>query len=286
MTVRVAGVFTPMVTPFRPDGELDLDAAADLIRHLAANGSDGVVLTGTTGEGSTVTDDEDVALWQVGVEVARESGSMVIAGTGTNDTRHSIELTERAAGCGVDGVLVVTPYYNRPNRAGLYAHYEAVARATDLPIVVYNIPHRTGTDMPNDFLAELAQIPNIVAVKQSRYDDVAPIDGMDLLAGNDDAFAETLDVGGVGGILVAAHLVGPQLRRILDEPGERHGIQKRLLPLYDALSVAPLAASTKAAMRLLGHELGGPRLPLVEPDQSEIATIRSGLEAAGLLERV
>lgn len=286
MTVRVAGIFTPMVTPFRPDGELDLDAAADLIRHLAANGSDGVVLTGTTGEGSTVTDDEDVALWQVGVEVARESGSMVIAGTGTNDTRHSIELTERAAGCGVDGVLVVTPYYNRPNRAGLYAHYEAVARATDLPIVVYNIPHRTGTDMPNDFLAELAQIPNIVAVKQSRYDDVAPIDGMDLLAGNDDAFAETLDVGGVGGVLVAAHLVGPQLRRILDEPGERHAIQKRLLPLYDALSVAPLAASTKVAMRLLGHELGGPRLPLVEPDQSEIATIRSGLAAAGLLERV
>jgi len=286
MTVRIAGIFTPMVTPFGPDGELDLDAAADLIRHLAANGSDGVVLTGTTGEGSTVTDDEDVALWQVGVEVARESGSMVIAGTGTNDTRHSIELTERAAGCGVDAVLVVTPYYNRPNRAGLYAHYEAVAGATDLPIVVYNIPHRTGTDMPNDFLAELAQIPNIVAVKQSRYDDVAPIDGMDLLAGNDDAFAETLDVGGVGGILVAAHLVGPQLRRILDEPGERHAIQKRLLPLYDALSVAPLAASTKAAMRLLGHELGGPRLPLVEPDQSEIATIRSGLEAAGLLERV
>ncbi|HYI36918.1 MAG TPA: dihydrodipicolinate synthase family protein, partial [Thermoleophilaceae bacterium] len=182
MTPR--GVLTAMVTPFGPDGGLDEEAAADLIRHLLANGSDGVVLAGTTGEGSTVTDEEDVALWTLGVEVAGDA--TVIAGTGTNDTRHSIELTERAAECGVDAALVVTPYYNRPNRAGLLAHYSAVAAATDLPIVAYNVPHRTGTDMSNDLLAELGQIDGIEAVKQARYEDLAPIDGLDLLCGNDD----------------------------------------------------------------------------------------------------
>lgn len=275
-----------MVTPFGADGELNEDAAADLIRHLLANGSNGVVLTGTTGEGSTVTDEEDVVLWELGAEVARDTGATIVAGTGTNDTRHSIELTEKAAAAGVDAALVVTPYYNRPNRAGLVAHYDAVAAATDLPIIVYNIPHRTGTDMPNDLLAELARIPTIVAVKQSRYQDVTTIDGMGLLAGNDEVFAETLDAGGVGGILVAAHLVGAELRRMLDEPDERHAIQDRLKPLYEALGVAPLAASTKAALRLTGHDVGVPRLPYVDLDEDELATLRSALEGQGLLERV
>lgn len=275
-----------MVTPFRDDGGLDEDAAADLMRHLLANGSDGLVLAGTTGEGSTVSDDEDVALWQIGVEIASDSGATVIAGTGTNDTRHSIALTERAAACGVDGALVVTPYYNRPNRAGLRAHYQAVAGATDLPIVIYNIPHRTGTDMPNDFLAELGQIPSITAVKQARYDDLAPIDGLDLLCGNDDVFAQTLDMGGTGGILVASNLVGAEMRRMIDEPDRRHEIQDGLKPLYEALAVAPLAASVKAALKLLGRDVGDPRLPLVAPDPEEVAAIRAGLEAQGLLERV
>jgi 4-hydroxy-tetrahydrodipicolinate synthase len=273
-----------MVTPFGADGALDEDAAADLIRHLLANGSDGVVLAGTTGEGSTVTDDEDVALWTLGVEVAGDA--TVIAGTGTNDTRHSIELTERAAACGVDAALVVTPYYNRPNRAGLLAHYRAVAGATDLPIVVYNVPHRTGTDMPNDLLAELAQIPTVAAVKQARYEDLAPIEGMDLLCGNDDVFAETLDLGGTGGILVASHLVGSQMRRMVDEPENRHQIQSELKPIYEALSVAPLAASVKACLKLLGRDVGPPRLPLVEPDADETAVLRAALESQGLLERV
>ena len=273
-----------MVTPFGPDGGLDEEAAADLIRHLLANGSDGVVLAGTTGEGSTVTDEEDVALWTLGVEVAGDA--TVIAGTGTNDTRHSIELTERAAECGVDAALVVTPYYNRPNRAGLLAHYSAVAAATDLPIVAYNVPHRTGTDMSNDLLAELGQIDGIEAVKQARYEDLAPIDGLDLLCGNDDVFAETLDMGGTGGILVASHLVGTEMRRMIDEPGERHQIQDGLKPVYEALSVAPLAASVKASLKLLGRDVGSPRLPLVEPNPDETAVLRSALESQGLLERV
>jgi 4-hydroxy-tetrahydrodipicolinate synthase len=282
--MTLGGVLTAMVTPFGPGGGLDEEAAADLIRHLLANGSDGVVLAGTTGEGSTVTDDEDVALWELGVEVA--GGATVIAGTGTNDTRHSIALTERAAACGVDAALVVTPYYNRPNRAGLLAHYEAVAGATDLPLVVYNVPHRTGTDMPNDLLAELGQIPGIEAVKQARYEDLAPIDGLNLLCGNDDVFAQTLDMGGTGGILVASHLVGSEMRRMIDEPDNRHEIQDGLKPVYEALSVAPLAASVKASLKLLGRDVGAPRLPLVEPNPDEVAVLRSALESQGLLERV
>lgn len=277
----IGGVLTAMVTPFGADGGIDEEASADLIRHLLANGSDGVVLAGTTGEGSTLTDDEDVVLWEIGVEVSGDAP--VIAGTGTNDTRHSIELTERAAGCGVDAALVVTPYYNRPTRKGILAHYEAVAGATDLPIVVYNIPQRTGTDMPNDLLAELAQIESIVAVKQARYEDLQPIDGMDLLAGNDDLLAKVMGMGGTGGILVASHLVGQQMRRVVDGDA---GAEEPLLPLYKALSVAPAASSMKAALKLTGRDVGTPRLPYVEPDPDEVDTIRAALEAQGLLERV
>lgn len=283
---ELSGILTAMVTPFDENGGLAQDASAGLMRHLLGNGSDGLVLAGTTGEGPTLTDDEAVALWEIGVEVAAGSDAPVIAGTGTNDTRHTIEYTERAAAAGVDAALVVTPYYNRPSRAGVLAHYRAVAAATDLPIVLYNIPQRTGLDMPNDLLAELAQIPTIVSVKQARYEDFAPVDGLDLLAGNDDLLGKALDLGGSGGILVASHIVGSRMRRMIDEPESRAGLEQELLPLYEALSVAPAAASVKAAMRLLGHELGGPRLPLVEPDESDVATIRSGLEAAGLLERV
>jgi 4-hydroxy-tetrahydrodipicolinate synthase len=275
-----------MVTPFDGGGRLDEDASADLIRHLLDNGSDGVVLAGTTGEGSTLTDDEDVVLWDLGVETAHAAGATVIAGTGTNDTRHTIELTERAAGCGVDAALVVTPYYNRPNRAGLLAHYRAVAGATDLPIVLYNIPQRTGTDMPNDLLAELAEIPTIEAVKQARPEDLAPIEGLDLLAGNDDMLGAVMDLGGTGGILVASHLVGTAMRRVIDEPDRRAELEAELAPLYEALSVVPAAVGMKAALGLLGRDVGEPRLPYVAADEDELATIRAALESQGLLERV
>jgi 4-hydroxy-tetrahydrodipicolinate synthase len=272
-----------MVTPFGADGGIDEDASADLIRHLLSHGSDGVVLAGTTGEGPTLTDDEDVALWTVGVEAA--GGAPVIAGTGSNDTRHTIELTERAAACGVDAVLVVTPYYNRPTPKGIVAHYKAVAAATDLPIILYNIPQRTGTDMPNELMAELAEIETIVAVKQARYEDLAPIEGLDLLAGNDDLLAKVMDMGGTGGILVASHLVGEAMHRIV-EGGDREAAERELAPLYEALSVAPAASSMKAALRLLGRDVGAPRLPMVEPDPPDIEVIRGALEAQGLLERV
>jgi 4-hydroxy-tetrahydrodipicolinate synthase len=278
------GILTAMVTPFDSDGGLAEDAVGGLARHLLENGSDGLVLAGTTGEGATLSDDEKVRLWEAGVAAA--AGAPIIAGTGSNDTRHTVELTERAQGAGVSGVLVVTPYYNKPNRAGLVAHFRAAAAATDLPVVLYNIPSRSVIDMPNDLLAELAEIPNVVAVKQARYEDLAPIEGLDLLAGNDDVLAEVLDMGGTGGILVASHLAGAEMRRIVDEPDRRGEIQDTLKPLYDALAVAPLSASVKAALNMLGHDVGGTRLPIVDLSDDERATVRTALEAQGLLEQV
>jgi 4-hydroxy-tetrahydrodipicolinate synthase len=280
----IGGILTAMVTPFGSDGELNEDATARLIRHLLDHGSDGLVLAGSTGEAATMTDEEKVRLWEIG---AAESGDApVIAGTGTYDTRHSIELTERAAEAGVDAALVVTPYYVRPNRRGIKAHYEAIAAATDLPIVAYNIPSRTATDMPNDLLAELGQIENVVAVKQARYEDMAAIDGLDLLAGNDDILAKTMDLGGTGGILVASQLVGTEMRRIIDEPDNRHEIEQGLRDLYEALGVTTNPIPIKAAMNLAGHEVGGLRLPLVEATEEEKAVIRAALDRHQLLAAV
>jgi 4-hydroxy-tetrahydrodipicolinate synthase len=280
----IGGILTAMVTPFGSDGELNEDATARLIRHLLDNGSDGLVLAGSTGEAATMTDEEKVRLWEIGV--AESGDATVIAGTGTYDTRHSIELTERAAEVGVDAVLVVTPYYVRPNRRGIKAHYEAIAAATDLPIVAYNIPSRTATDMPNELLAELGQIENVVAVKQARYEDMAAIDGLDLLAGNDDILAKTMDLGGTGGILVASQLVGTEMRRVVDEPDRRHEIEDGLRDLYEALSVTTNPIPVKAALNMIGQEAGGLRLPLVEATEEEKAVIRAALERHQLLAAV
>jgi 4-hydroxy-tetrahydrodipicolinate synthase len=281
---RLAGILTAMVTPFDRNGELDEDAAVRLMHHLLGNGSDGVVLTGSTGEAATMTDEEKARLWELAV--AECGDAPVIAGTGTYDTRHSVELTERATEAGVDAVLVVTPYYVRPNRRGIKAHYEAVAQATDRPVVAYNIPSRTATDMPNDLLAELGQIDNVAAVKQARYEDFGPIDGLDLLAGNDDILAKTMDVGGTGGILVASHLVGSEMRRIVDEPERRHEIEEGLRDLYQALSVTTNPIPVKTALNMIGLEVGGLRLPLVEATEEEKAVIRAALERHELLAAV
>ena len=278
------GILTAMVTPFDAEGELDEDATVRLIHHLLGNGSDGLVLAGSTGEAATMTDEEKARLWELGV--AETGDATVIAGTGTYDTRHSIELTERAAEIGVDAVLVVTPYYVRPNRRGIKAHYEAIAVATDLPIVAYNIPSRTATDMPNDVLAELGQIENVVAVKQARYEDLAAIDGLDLLAGNDDVLAKTMDLGGAGGILVASQLVGTEMRRVIDEPERRHEIEDGLRDLYQALSVTTNPIPIKAALNMIGQEVGGLRLPLVEATEEEKAVVRAALERHQLLAAV
>jgi len=283
--VALEGILTAMVTPFGADGAIDEDAFASLCRHLLEEGgSDGLVVAGTTGEGSTLDDDEKCRLWELAV--AESGDAPVIAGTGSNDTRHSAALTERASALGVDGVLVVTPYYNRPNRRGLVAHFQAVAAATELPVVLYNIPQRCALDMPNDLLRELAEIDDVVAVKQARYEELEPIEGLTTLAGNDDMLPDVLDMGGGGGILVASHLAGREMRRMIDEPESRREIHESLQPLYRALGVAPAACSIKGAFGLLGRDLGVPRLPYVEVSEDEAATLREALERQGLLSAV
>jgi 4-hydroxy-tetrahydrodipicolinate synthase len=283
--VTIGGVLTAMVTPFTADGALDEDACAALMRHLLENGSDGLVLAGSTGEAATMTDDEMARLWQLGVDEVGDE-ALLIAGTGTNDTRHSMELTERATEIGMDAMLVVTPYYVKPNRRGLIEHYRHVASATDRPVILYNIPSRTAVDMPNDLLAELAQIDNVRAVKQARFEDIEPIPGLDLLAGNDDKLAETLDKGGTGGILVASQLVGREMRRMIDEPGSRHEIHHLLSDLFEALTVTTNPIPVKTAMDLAGHRVGPLRLPLVEASEEERTVIRAALERHNLLATV
>ena len=254
--MTLGGILTAMITPFDGDGRVDEDATARLIRHLLENGSDGVVVAGTTGEGATLDDDEKCRLFEIAVEVA--DGAPVIAGTGSNDTAHSVHLSARAAEIGVDAALVVTPYYNKPNARGIIEHFRAVAAGTDLPIIAYNIPSRCVVDIPNDLLQRLAdQVPTVTAVKQARYEDLAALDGIDLLAGNDDMLADVMDAGGTGGITVASHLVGTEMRRIIDEPENRHDIEASLRPLYEALSVTTNPMPIKTAVGMIGLDTGG-----------------------------
>jgi 4-hydroxy-tetrahydrodipicolinate synthase len=282
--MELGGILTAMVTPFDANGALDEEASVALMHHLFENGSDGVVLTGTTGESPTVTEEEMARLWALGV--AEGEGKLVIAGAGSNNTRHAVELAERATEAGVDAILSVCPYYNKPNRRGLIEHYRAVAEATDRPVIVYNIPSRCVIDMPNDLLRELAEIPNIEGVKQARYEDIEAIEGMTLLAGNDDTLAEVMDAGGTGGITVSSHLVGTEMRRIIDEPENRHEIWASIEGVFKAVFSAPSPIAIKAALEMAGHSVGAPRLPMVEASDEEKAVIREALERHGLLARV
>jgi len=280
--MNLGTILTAMVTPFDADGRVDDDSFVAMMRHLAENGSDGLVVAGTTGEASTMTEDEQLGL--IGLAVAeRPAGTTIVAGTGTNDTRQAVHLTERATELGVDATLSVTPYYNRPSRLGLLRHYEAVAAATDKPVLLYNIPGRTGTNMAPEFLAELAQIPNIEGVKQANADELQQIDGLALYAGDDATFAHTLDIGGAGGITVASHVVGNEMRRMVDEPEHRAEIDASLRDVYSTLFMTASPTCTKAALNLLGHNVGGLRLPLVEATEEETETVRAMLARHGLL---
>ncbi len=279
---ELGAILTAIVTPFAQDGAVDEQAFVDLMRHLAANGSDGFVVCGTTGEAATLDDEEHLRVIELAV-AEKPPGTTVTAGVGSNDTRHAIFLTSRACELGADALLSVNPYYNRPSRRGIVAHYTEVSRAADRPIVLYNIPQRTGSDMPNDLLAELAQLDHVEAVKQANNDNLAPIDGLRVYAGNDEILASVLDMGEPGGILTASHIVGPELRRMVDEPQRRGEIHDSLLPVFAAMSVAPAAVANKAALNLLGHRVGTPRLPYVEADEHETSTIRAMLVQRGLL---
>ena len=282
MSVSLGAILTAMVTPFDARGRVDEDTAVRLMHHLLDHGSDGLVVCGTTGEASTMDDEEHLGFIRLACEEVGDRGS-VIAGVGSNDTRHAVRLTERASEFGPDALLSVNPYYNRPSRRGIIRHYEEICRATELPIILYNIPQRTGADLSNELLAELAQLPNIVAVKQANPANLARVDGLQVYAGNDDLLAAVLDLGEAGGILTGSHLFGDEMRRMVDEPEHRHEIDAGLQDVYRDLGVAPAACSLKAALRLIGFDAGVPRLPYVEPEPSELAVIEAMLERHGLL---
>jgi 4-hydroxy-tetrahydrodipicolinate synthase len=278
-------VITAIVTPFDERLDVDEDAFVSLMHHLAANGSDGFVVCGTTGEASTLSAAEQLGLIELAVR-ERPAGVSIIAGAGSNDTRHAVHLTERATEIGADAVLSVTPYYNRPSRRGILGHFEAVAAASGVPVILYNIPQRTGTDMPNDLLARLAQIERIDFVKQSNEANLAPVDGLRIYAGDDTLFARTLDMGEAGGILVASHLVGPQMHRMVEEPENRASIDASLQDVYKTLFLTASPTCTKAALALLGHRVGGLRLPMVEADDAEREAVRAMLIRHDLLGHV
>jgi len=284
-------VLTAVVTPFRADGSIDVDAFRWLCGHLVENGSDGLVVTGTTGEAPTLSDDERLLLYEAALEAVGGQAS-VVAGTGTYSTAHSIHLTEAAHALGVDGFLVVTPYYNRPPQRGIVAHVAAVAASTDRPVVFYDIPSRVVVEAEPDTISRLAEIPNLRGVKQAKPSlDAARhvvACGLDLYAGDDDVVLPFLEVGGIGGICVHTHVVGPQVKEMItrykagDVDGAR-ALDEELRPAIELLKVQTNPIAIKRALQLLGHEVGGLRLPLVEADEDETAQIRDCLERLGLL---
>jgi 4-hydroxy-tetrahydrodipicolinate synthase len=278
----LGAILTAIVTPFDDDLRLDEEAFVALHRHVCEHGSDGIVACGTTGEAPTLSDEEHLRVIELACS-ERPAGTTVVAGTGSNDTRHACHMTEKATELGVDAILSVTPYYNKPNRRGIVRHYEEIAKATDRPIILYNIPARVVIDLPNELLAELAQIDGIEAVKQANNDNLAPVDGLDLYAGNDEILAKTLDLGGKGGICVASHVVGDEMQRMVSEPERRAEIDGALQGVFAALGVTTNPIPVKAALDLLGHRVGGVRLPLVDADETERAQIRGALEQHGLL---
>lgn len=283
----IEGVITAMATPFEESGAVDTAAARHLATHLLEHGSHGLVIAGTTGECPTLTDEEEIELLKA---VRAEVGDdvLLVCGTGTNDTRHSRELTKMAAEAGADASLVVAPYYNKPNRAGLRAHFEAVAAAVpELPMVVYNIPARVVINMPPDLLAELATIDNIVAVKQANDEELAPVEGLTVLAGNDNTFCRVLEFGGGGGITVASHIVGEQMREMWDaakggDLDRARQIDAGLTPVYEGLSVTTNPIPLKAALELVGLAADRLRLPLVPADAEQRAAVKAALDGAGL----
>ncbi len=284
----VSGVITAMVTPFKEGGAVDVDAGRELARYLIEHGSHGVVVNGTTGESPTTDDQEKLELLRAVIDEIGEEAT-VIAGSGSNDTAHSVELTAAVTDAGADAVLAVTPYYNNPNPAGIHAHFSAVAAATELPLILSNIPSRSVVNMEPALMAKLAaDVENIVAVKQANSDQLQPIDGLDLLAGNDDVFIQCLELGGSGGILVASHVVGPQMREVydavLDENLDRaRSVDEELRETYAMCGVTTNPIPVKTALGMLGVTSASMRLPLVEADTAQQATIRTALERRGLL---
>jgi len=288
-------VLTAIVTPFDDDGRVNITKFRELASYLVENGSDGVVVTGTTGESPTLTDDERFQLYEAAVAEVGDRAT-VIAGTGTYDTAHSIHLTQRADAIGADGFLVITPYYSKPTPRGIVEHFKAIAASTEKPVVVYNIPARVVINIEPETMCELAEIPNVTAVKQANADlaqarTILAETDLDLYAGDDDLIRPFLELGGTGGICVHTHVVGPQVKELIRRfrEGDAEGaerLEEETAAAIEILRVVTNPIAIKAALNLLGHGVGGVRLPLVEADESERAAIRGCLERLGLLQPV
>jgi 4-hydroxy-tetrahydrodipicolinate synthase len=285
-------VLTAIVTPFHPDGSVNIEKFRELAAHLVDNGSDGLVVAGTTGESPTLSDDEKLELFAAALDAVGDRAT-VVAGTGTYDTAHSAQLTAAADALGVDAILVVTPYYSKPPQRAIVRHFQEIAAATDKPVVVYNIPSRVIVNIEPATIAELAEIPNVAAVKQA-HGDLAEAraivaTGLTLYAGDDNLIFPFLELGGMGGICVHTHVWGPQTKAMVrrykdgDVAGAR-ALNEEMQPAFDLLKVQTNPIAIKAALNLLGHEVGGYRLPMVEPTEQELEQVRSCLERGGVLQ--
>jgi 4-hydroxy-tetrahydrodipicolinate synthase len=285
-------VLTAIVTPFHDDGSVDLDAFRELAAFLVDHGSDGLVVCGTTGESPTLSDAERLELFAAAVDAVGDRAT-VVAGTGTYSTAHSVHLTEQAHELGVDGVLVVTPYYNKPPQRAIVRHFEEIAAVTDLPVIAYNIPGRVVVNIEPETIARLAEIENVAAVKQA-YDDLAQArfiaeeTRLDLYAGDDNLLFPFLELGGVGGVCVHTHLWGPETKEMVrryragDVDGAR-ALNEAMAPAFDLLRIQTNPIPIKTALNLLGHGVGGFRLPMVDATEAELRQVRDCLERAGLL---
>jgi 4-hydroxy-tetrahydrodipicolinate synthase len=287
-------VLTAIVTPFRVDGSVDVDSFRRLAAHLVEHGSDGIVVAGTTGEAPTLSDGEKLELFAAAVDAVGDRAT-VVANTGTYDTAHSAHLTGEAHDLGVDGFLAVTPYYNKPPQRAIVRHFQEIASLTDKPLLAYNIPGRVVVNIEPETITELASIENLVGVKQAN-DDLAQakhiVDtGLVLYAGDDNLVLPFLEVGGEGGVCVHTHVWGPQTKEMVrryksgDVEGAR-ALNDEMAPAFELLKIQTNPIPIKAAVNLLGHEVGGYRLPMVEPTEHELARVRDCLERAGVLQPV
>ena len=284
-------LLTAMVTPFKDDLSIDWDGVEKLAEHLIQSGHDGIVLNGTTGEAPTTSDEEKVEIIKIVKKVAG-SRAKIVAGAGNNETSHSVEQAKMAANAGADGLLVVTPYYNKPPQAGIAAHFKAMADATDVPVMLYDIPGRTGVQIEPDTIVQLAEHPNIVALKDAKGDVastswVIKRSGIPVYSGDDILNLPLLSVGAVGFVSVCGHTVGRDLRELLDSwfsgnTARSIEIHQKLLPVYTGTFRTQGAILTKAALNLMGLPGGKVRLPLVDATSAQITQLREDLRAGGV----
>ena len=288
--MTIGRLITAMVTPFDEAGQVDYAQARALAMALLDSGSDGLVISGTTGESPTLSEEEKLRLFRE-VKLAVGDAGAVIAGTGNYSTAESIHLTREAEQIGVDGVLLVVPYYNKPSQEGLYQHFRAIAESTNLPCILYNVPSRTVTNLGAETTVRLSQVPNIVGIKEAsgNLDQITKIiaearPGFLVWGGNDGDTLPILAIGGYGIVSVASHLVGAQLRQMIDafvagRTGEAAEIHRRLLPLVNALFIVSNPVPVKYALNRVGFHVGKTRLPLVDPDPKTAAAIDAAIAA-------